>query len=71
MPIYTLYPRHPDGSGGTFISLELADDTGAHAAALKALDDHASATRVEVWCGERQVQMRRRAHPELALVLRR
>lgn len=55
MPLFTFYPRRPDGSATAFEALELSDDDAALARARRVLDDHASAADVAVWQGERQV----------------
>lgn len=69
MPLYTLYPCHSDGTSETFVCFDLADDAQAVGRALHVLDQHASASHVTIWCGEREVDVRRRVHPDLRAAL--
>jgi hypothetical protein len=71
MPLYTFYPCRPDGGSETFSSFELADDAEAYDRALHVLDQHASASHVVVWCGERKVHVRSRVHADLRSALSR
>lgn len=52
-PLYTYYCWRADGSGGSFITRDLADDADALALAPRILADHTSCVRVEVFDGER------------------
>lgn len=64
MPLFTFYPRRPDGSSTTFETFEEAGDAAALARAGHVLREHASAVQVVVWQGERRVgAVDRVAHP--------
>lgn len=71
MPAYTFYPCQANGLADTFISHDLEDDERARLHALYVLDQHASASHVVVWDGQRKVHTRQRMHPDLAAVLSR
>lgn len=71
MPLYTLYPCRVDGVSETFVTFDLEDDAEARARARDVLDRHPTASRVDVWCGERKVFTRPRMHPELRAILSR
>jgi hypothetical protein len=71
LPLYTLYPRHPDGSSDTFLSLELTDDGEARIEALRVLQQHPTASYVDVWRGDRKVHTRARVQTPAQEVLGR
>jgi len=63
MPLYCFYPCGADGVASTFTTAELASDAEAGGHARQVLEEHASASSVVVWCGDRKVLARERASP--------
>lgn len=55
MPLFTFYPRRPDGSATAFEAFEQPDDAAALSRARQVLREHASAVEVVIWQGERRV----------------
>ena len=60
MAFYTFYPCKADGVAGTFVCRDLPDDEAARALARRLLEQHPSAERMTIWCGERKVAARAR-----------
>lgn len=55
MAEYVLYICRPDGVPILFEAFALDSDRNAWACARNLLSDHASASHVEMWCGDRWV----------------
>jgi len=66
MTTYTFYPCRMDGPALCFETLELEGDASALAHAGEMLIQHATATFVTVYCGERMVCVVPRSEPPLA-----
>jgi len=58
MPLYTFYPRLPDGTSATFETYDLVDDDASIARARRVAEDHRSCEAVAIWCGSRRVRQR-------------
>ena len=65
MSIYTFYPQRQDGAFNAFDAADLAGDEQACAFAQRGLATHASAVRVVIWLGEREVGRVSRADARL------
>ena len=61
MPTYTFFPCLESQVCLTFMALDLPDDEAAMGHAALVLAEHASASQVQVWRGEQQVGVHRRA----------
>ena len=55
MPLYTFYPYRPDGTSLAFEFAELPSDEAALAHAEIIQEEHRTASRVDVWAGDRRV----------------
>lgn len=60
MPIYTFYCCTPDGAAPSFEAYDLKDDRAAHAQAAIVLEQHASASHIDVYDKDRAVLTYRR-----------
>jgi hypothetical protein len=60
LSIYTFYCRKPDGAAPSFEAYELDGDQAAAAQAAVLLEQHMSASQVEVYDKDRQVLTRSR-----------
>lgn len=63
MPLYTCYPRRPDGISPAFETRELVSDAHAVTFAAQLFDEFPNADKVEIWQGPRLVMIFPRARP--------
>lgn len=61
-PIYTLYPCQTDGTALVFEALDLPSDASAIERAKLVLQQHSTASHLNVWRGERLVGAVQRDH---------